>query len=179
MFEPSSAFPSAERNGASGVGNSREIFFPWAGFETLNAAQVAADKPPFANPRNTAAGTPQEPGQSRRRQSTTRLHAVQRGHSKRFYRKPHGVHSTGRGVGVATPSPAKRMVEVATTIEGILDFIGHWDSARHALPFAIDGIVIKVNAYSQQSELGMTASAPGGPLRTNLNLSNRRPRSMQ
>ena len=34
-----------------------EIFFPWAGFEALNAAQNAADKPPFANPRNTAAGT--------------------------------------------------------------------------------------------------------------------------
>ena len=77
-----------------------EIFFPWAGFEALNAAQIAADKPPFANPRNTAAGTLKSCRQPRRRQSTTRLHAIQRGHSECLHRKPHGVHSTGRGVGV-------------------------------------------------------------------------------
>ena len=137
-----------------------EIFFPWAGFEALNAAQVAANKPPFANPRNTAAGTlkSQDSRVVARRALDCMLYSVVtanpaiNGHMA-------SIHSASEW-GFPTPSTAKRMVEVATSIDGIMDFIAHWDTARHSLPFAIDGIVIKVNAYSQQAELGMTAKSP-------------------
>ena len=137
-----------------------EIFFPWAGFEALNAAQIAADKPPFANPRNTAAGTlkSQDSRVVASRPLDCMLYSVVTANAS--IESHMASIQQAEAWGFPTPSPAKRMVEVATTIEGILDFIAHWDSARHALPFAIDGIVIKVNAYSQQSELGMTAKSP-------------------
>ena len=137
-----------------------EIFFPWAGFEALNAAQIAADKPPFANPRNTAAGTlkSQDSRVVASRPLDCMLYSVVTANDS--IESHMASIEQAEAWGFPTPSPAKRMVEVATTIEGILDFIAHWDSARHALPFAIDGIVIKVNAYSQQSELGMTAKSP-------------------
>ena len=137
-----------------------EIFFPWAGFEALNAAQIAAGKPPFANPRNTAAGTlkSQDSRVVASRPLDCMLYSVVTANAS--IESHMASIQQAEAWGFPTPSPAKRMVEVATTIEGILDFIAHWNSARHALPFAIDGIVIKVNAYSQQSELGMTAKSP-------------------
>jgi DNA ligase (NAD+) len=137
-----------------------EIFFPWAGFEALNAAQVAANKPTFANPRNTAAGTlkSQDSRVVASRALDCMLYSVVTANPS-IESHMASIHSA-RSWGFPTPSTAKRMVEVATSIDGIMDFIAHWDTARHALPFAIDGIVIKVNAYSQQAELGMTAKSP-------------------
>ena len=46
------------------------------------------------------------------------------------------------------------------SLDGVFKFIEHWDSARHNLPYEIDGIVIKVNNLQQQAELGFTAKAP-------------------
>ena len=137
-----------------------EIFFPWAGFEALNAAQVAANKPTFANPRNTAAGTlkSQDSRVVASRPLDCMLYSVVT--SNASIESHMASIQKASEWGFPTPSPAKRTVEVATSIEGILDFIAHWDAARHELPFAIDGIVIKVNAFGQQSELGMTAKSP-------------------
>ena len=137
-----------------------EIFFPWAGFEALNAAQVAANKPTFANPRNTAAGTlkSQDSRVVASRPLDCMLYSVVTANAS--IESHMASIQSARMWGFPTPSTEKRMVEVATSIDGIMDFIAHWDAARHALPFAIDGIVIKVNAYSQQAELGMTAKSP-------------------
>ena len=137
-----------------------EIFFPWAGFEALNAAQVAANKPTFANPRNTAAGTLKS--LDSRVVANRSLDCMMYSLVTDIAPIESHMESICRAQewGFPTPSPSKRMVEVAASIDGILDFIAHWDTARHELPFGIDGIVIKVNAYSQQSELGMTAKSP-------------------
>ena len=137
-----------------------EIFFPWAGFEALNAAQVAANKPTFANPRNTAAGTlkSQDSRVVASRPLDCMLYSVVTANAS--IESHMASIQSAHAWGFPTPSTEKRMVEVATSIDGIMDFIAHWDAARHALPFAIDGIVIKVNAYSQQAELGMTAKSP-------------------
>jgi DNA ligase (NAD+) len=48
----------------------------------------------------------------------------------------------------------------ATTFEEIIDFISHWDEARKLFPVDTDGIVIKVNSFAQQQELGFTAKSP-------------------
>lgn len=52
------------------------------------------------------------------------------------------------------------MIEKTSTIEGIMDFIHYWDAHRVNLPFDIDGVVLKVNSYVQQAELGLTAKSP-------------------
>ena len=46
------------------------------------------------------------------------------------------------------------------SIDSVIEFINYWDSARHDLPFEIDGIVVKVNDLEQQEELGFTSKAP-------------------
>ncbi len=137
-----------------------EIYFPWEGFNALNAQQAAEEKPLFANPRNTAAGTlkSQDSRVAAARALDCMLYSVVTSHE--------GIAShmasieSSQSWGFPTPSPSTRMVEVTQSIAGIQAFISHWDAARHDLPFAIDGIVIKVNKFSQQQELGMTAKSP-------------------
>ncbi|MBV42940.1 MAG: DNA ligase (NAD(+)) LigA [Crocinitomicaceae bacterium] len=137
-----------------------EIFFPWAGFHLLNATQAREGKELFANPRNTAAGT---------LKSQDSKVVASRGLDCMLYGlvgQPSDV-STHRAAiqaaqqwGFPIPEVSKRMVEVTRNVQGIMDFIDHWDIARHDLPFAIDGLVIKVNRFDQQRELGMTAKSP-------------------
>lgn len=137
-----------------------EIFFPLQGFDALNAAQVAAGKPAFANPRNTAAGTlkSQDSAVVATRPLDCRLYSVVNpplactGHAD-------SIAAAGEW-GFPIPEAKSRMVETTRDIAGILNFIEHWNVARHELPFAIDGIVLKVNSFAHQRELGMTAKSP-------------------
>ncbi|HEX5003096.1 MAG TPA: NAD-dependent DNA ligase LigA [Bacteroidia bacterium] len=46
------------------------------------------------------------------------------------------------------------------TLEGVFEYIDEWKEARHKLPYDTDGVVIKVNDFSQQRELGFTAKSP-------------------
>ena len=62
--------------------------------------------------------------------------------------------------GAKTPIQGSRYIEVCKDVEGIMSFINHWDEQRHELPFEIDGVVIKVNEYRVQEELGFTAKSP-------------------
>ena len=62
--------------------------------------------------------------------------------------------------GFKIPDTSDRMIERMHSIEDIMNFIEHWDEQRKNLPFEIDGVVIKVNNYRQQDELGFTAKSP-------------------
>ncbi|MGY8941201.1 MAG: NAD-dependent DNA ligase LigA [Flavobacteriales bacterium] len=136
-----------------------EIVFPWAAFEALNAKQVAAGKDSFANPRNTAAGTLKS--QDSKVVASRGLACFLYGVLGETGLKNHAdsVKAAGQW-GFPVPDTTKRMIETTKEISGILDFISFWDQARHNLPFAIDGVVIKVNDYHQQRELGLTAKSP-------------------
>ena len=50
--------------------------------------------------------------------------------------------------------------EAGLDIEGVIDFTERWRDARHALPFETDGVVVKVDRFAQQDELGMVSRAP-------------------
>jgi DNA ligase (NAD+) len=136
-----------------------EIFFPWQAFERLNEKQIALGKEQFANPRNTAAGT---------LKSQDSKVAAQRGLDCLLYGvmqpKELGSHfeavQWAETLGFPVPKVSDRMLETTRDIQGILDFIAFWDVARNDLPFATDGVVIKVNDFLQQRELGMTAKSP-------------------
>ena len=62
--------------------------------------------------------------------------------------------------GFKTPLVLSRAFEVAQNVDEVMAFLAHWDSARHGLPFAIDGVVLKVDQHSQRKTLGSTAKAP-------------------
>jgi DNA ligase (NAD+) len=137
-----------------------EIFMPQQKFEALNAQRAAQNEPLFANPRNTASGTLKllDSKEVARRGLDCYLYGV------------YGVTNATAGHfeavvqakdwGFKVPSPETRMIEKTTTIDGIMDFIHYWDKQRFELPFDIDGVVLKVNSFEQQEQLGLTAKSP-------------------
>ena len=62
--------------------------------------------------------------------------------------------------GFKTPSLKENYIKKVNSIEEIMEFINYWDINREKLPFEIDGIVIKVNNYHRQDELGFTSKSP-------------------
>lgn len=140
-----------------------EIILPFAEFEALNEARREKGEKLFANPRNTAAGTLklQDSGVVARRGLDCFLYGVMmedpdaagiRGHEA-------GVEAAAQW-GFKTPMVLERAFEVVDSVEGVMEFLAHWDEARNGLPFAVDGVVLKVDAYAQRRTLGSTAKAP-------------------
>ena len=138
-----------------------EIFFPWPRFEALNEKRKEAGEPEFANPRNTAAGTLklQDSSVVATRPLDCMIYNVDADTMTAL-----GVTSHSEAVQRAAEwgfkIPQGRALEVVQTVDEIMASVAHWEKARHDLDFAIDGLVVKVNRYSQQKRLGMTAKSP-------------------
>ena len=139
-----------------------EVFFPVAHFEELNASLVEAGKAPFANPRNTAAGS--------LRQKDPRITA-----SRRLKLVLHGVGRVEGGPTVASQSdwyrhlqqwglPVSDRVRVVPNLEAVQEFIDYYGAHRHdpaiGLEHEIDGVVVKVDNIATQRRLGSTSRAP-------------------
>ncbi len=137
-----------------------EIFFPLEAFANLNREREEAGEELYANPRNTASGTlkNQDSALVAQRKLDCYLYGVY------MENAPFDNHfdslEFARELGFKVPSRTERYVEKVNDINGIMNFINHWDTQRHSLPFEIDGIVIKVNDYQIQRRLGMTAKSP-------------------
>lgn len=139
-----------------------EVFLPVEAFERLNAAQVAAGRSPFANPRNAAAGS--------LRQKDPRVTA-----SRPLQVYAHGIGAlrwgTGRGAGLERQSqvydllagwgvPVSPHSRVVEGLAGVQEMIDHYGEHRHEVEHEIDGIVIKVDELALQRRLGATSRAP-------------------
>ncbi len=137
-----------------------EVFMPRAEFDRLNRERTEAGEELYANPRNTAAGTLKQQDSSlvAHRALDCFLYGVF-GNDIPFDNHYASLEQAASW-GFKVPQSAQRMIEKATGLEGIVDFINYWDQQRHALPFDIDGVVIKVNRYAQQEALGITAKSP-------------------
>lgn len=137
-----------------------EIIFPYAAFDKLNEEREEAGEELFANPRNTASGTLklQDSSIVASRGLDTFLYYVlgddlpAAGHYE-------SVLMAGEW-GFKIPQPNKNYIKKVNSIDGIMEFINYWDKHRIELPFEIDGIVIKVNSFDQQEQLGTTAKSP-------------------
>ncbi len=137
-----------------------EIFFPLAEFESLNKERESLGEPLFANPRNTAAGTLklQDSSIVAKRGLDCMLYGV---YGENLGPQDHfQAVSLAADLGIKTPLGGDRYIEKVKDLEGIMSFIEHWDEQRHHLPFEIDGVVVKVNDYATQEELGFTAKSP-------------------
>ena len=137
-----------------------EIFMPHAQFKRLNDERLENGEPLFANPRNTAAGSIKlldskivsERGLDSFLYGIYASSLADNGHFESVERAANW--------GFKIPLKQNRFIEKTTSIEGIMNFIDFWNTARQNLPFDIDGIVIKVNKYEQQKSLGFTAKSP-------------------
>ena len=135
-----------------------EIVMPFESFNRLNEARVEAGDDLFANPRNAAAGTlklQDSKEVARRRLDNYCYYMMMDGLESRYqthYQSLQAARKWGFNI--------SNFMALCKNIDEIFEFIDYWDVKRHELPFAIDGIVLKVNSYAQQQVLGYTAKSP-------------------
>jgi DNA ligase (NAD+) len=137
-----------------------EVFMPLSSFEKLNAERDEAGEERYANPRNTAAGTLklQDSSIVASRGLDTFLYGVY-GENLDFSSHLEALEAAGTW-GFKIPSVKETYIAKCATLDEIMNFIRFWEERRNQLPFDIDGIVIKVNAYEHQRKLGFTAKSP-------------------
>jgi DNA ligase (NAD+) len=133
-----------------------EIILPLNGFNKMNEERVEAGEDPYRNPRNTASGSLklQDSAEVAKRPLDCLLYHVV---GDRLPFKSHfEALQNARKSGFKVPET----ITIANSIDAVLEFVNHWDAARHNLPYETDGVVVKVNSLAHQDELGYTAKAP-------------------
>lgn len=133
-----------------------EIILPIKGFQAMNEERVKAGEDPYMNPRNTASGSlkTQDSALVAKRPLECFLYALA-GENLKIKSQIEGLKQA-RLWGFKVPETA---IE-AKNLNDVFDYLDHWEKKRNELPYEIDGVVIKVNSFDQQSELGFTAKAP-------------------
>lgn len=133
-----------------------EIFMPREGFEKMNRKRIENNEPPFANPRNATAGTLKMQNSSlvAKRPLDCYLYSVTTP-DKQFTSHFESLEQA-RKWGFKVPP----YIKLCSTMHEVIGFIETYDQKRKELPFEIDGVVIKVDAYELQQKLGFTAKSP-------------------
>jgi len=134
-----------------------EAFMPKKSFEALNKARLEREEEPFANPRNAAAGSLRQldPKIAASRNLDVFLYGIANLGDT-------GIESHSEGLdflekmGFKTNRERRKVAD----IEGVIEYVNSWVEKRPNLPYDIDGIVIKVDSFDQQAELGTTAKSP-------------------
>ena len=132
-----------------------EVFLPKSSFQRVNRERKANNEEEFANPRNAAAGSI--------RQLDSRI-CASRGLDGFWYHVPDDVNSDTHYGSLQYAKQLGFIVNETTSlfndIEEVISFIEETAKIRHDLPYEIDGMVIKVNSYALQRELGFTSRIP-------------------
>lgn len=134
-----------------------EAYMPKSAFLRLNEAREQHGEALFANPRNAAAGS--------LRQLNPEV-AARRGLGILVYQvayvegRPLESHSQALDLAKELGLPAHGVRANGLTLEGVLEFIEQWQEERHGLPYATDGMVVKVDSLAMQQALGFTAKSP-------------------
>lgn len=138
-----------------------EVFFPIEAFGDLNASLVAAGKEPFANPRNSAAGSlrQKDPTITASRPLHMLVHGIAAWQSSPDHPEPPTqslVYEQLREWGL----PISEYFRVVPSIGEVEEYIAYYGEHRHSVLHEIDGVVVKVDKLSQQGLLGFTSRAP-------------------
>ncbi|MEI7716168.1 MAG: NAD-dependent DNA ligase LigA [Mycobacterium sp.] len=134
-----------------------EVFFLLADFAALNASLVEDGKAPFANPRNSAAGSLRQknPAVTARRKLRMICHGI--GHIEGFAPKTlHQAYTALHAWGLPVSGHTTRV----RGLEAVGDRITYWGEHRYDVEHEIDGVVVKVDDFSLQRRLGTTSRAP-------------------
>lgn len=134
-----------------------EVYMPIDSFARLNAQRRDDELEPFANPRNAAAGS--------LRQLDPKITAQRK---LAFF-----AYALGGTVGIEIHSQEELLADLKAfhfqvnpeyrkfkTMKDVIAFIHTWDERRDTLPYATDGMVVKVNSFAQQARLGNTVKIP-------------------
>ena len=134
-----------------------EVFFMVADFASLNASLVEEGKPPFANPRNSAAGSLRQknPAVTARRPLRMICHGL--GYTEGF--SPGTLHDAYLAM-KAWGLPVSDHTTRVAGLEAVRERIEYWGQRRHQIEHEIDGVVVKVDDFAQQRRLGATSRTP-------------------
>ena len=133
-----------------------EILMPWEVFEALNKEREAREEALFANPRNAASGTLKLQNSS--------VVASRKLDAYLYYlladELPGDGHYENMQLASGWGFKVSDIMRKCANLEEVLEFIRYWDVERKNLPVATDGVVLKVNSFRQQRNLGYTAKSP-------------------
>ena len=133
-----------------------EILMPWEVFEALNKEREAREEALFANPRNAASGTLKLQNSS--------VVASRKLDAYLYYllgdELPGDGHYENMQLASQWGFKVSDIMRKCATLDEVLNFIRYWDVERKNLPVATDGVVLKVNSFRQQRNLGYTAKSP-------------------
>jgi DNA ligase (NAD+) len=134
-----------------------EVFFRVADFQALNASLVEEGKNPFANPRNSAAGSlrQKDPAVTARRKLRMICHGL--GHTEGF--RPATQHDAYLAL-KAWGLPVSEHTTLVNDLAGVQERIDYWGEHRHEVEHEIDGVVVKIDEVALQRRLGSTSRAP-------------------
>ena len=134
-----------------------EVFISSADFKKLNEKMVSEGKNPFANPRNAAAGSlrQKDPAVTAERPLSMYVHGV----GSRTGLDVNSQYQTYEQL-AAWGLPTSPYSKLFTSVDDILRYIAEYGEKRHSLVHEIDGIVIKVNDFVAQTQLGYTSRVP-------------------
>jgi DNA ligase (NAD+) len=134
-----------------------EVYFPVVAFTAFNEALVAAGKAPYANPRNTAAGSlrQKDPRVTASRPLRLVCHGI--GAAQGF---APGSQSEAYQAFAAWGLPVSARTQVVGDLDGVRAVVAHYGAHRHDVEHEIDGIVVKVDDRALQRRLGSTSRAP-------------------
>ena len=133
-----------------------EIVLPFDGFEKMNQERIEAGEVPYMNPRNTASGSLklQDSSEVAKRPLDCLLYNL--AGTNLGVQSQYESLQKAKDWGFKVPKQAR----LCKNTNEVMDFVNHWEAHRHELPYEIDGVVVKVNSFDQQEELGYTAKAP-------------------
>ena len=134
-----------------------EVYLDHAEFARINAAREAAGEPVFANPRNAAAGSVRQldPAVTAKRKLAVFTYALGET-SERVATSQQGLLETLKGWGMrVNPN-----VQLCPDISAVIAYVAEWTAKKATLPYDIDGIVVKVNDFGMQQDLGAVARTP-------------------
>ena len=134
-----------------------EVYMPKKSFEALNAAAEEEGRAPFANPRNAAAGSlrQKDPAVTKMRDLSTFMYAIADDAALEVEGQWELLQWLRKAGFHVNPD-----VRLCTTAEEVRGFCRECLDRRESLPYEIDGVVVKVNAFVQQESMGYTARAP-------------------
>lgn len=137
-----------------------EVYIPTAEFERINGEREQADLEPFMNPRNACAGTLKQ--LDPKAVAQRRLGFVAHGRGE-IDPEPDGQLASYSALLEALPTlgiPANTGWKRCDNIDQVIQFIHDFDKRRAKLPYAVDGVVVRVDSFAQQRALGTTAKSP-------------------